>query len=50
MILATDWVTISVPATAAGTLVLAAATFASVRSANRPRELRSGRCSTGCGR
>jgi hypothetical protein len=33
--LATDWVTISALATAAGTLVLAAATFASVRSANR---------------
>jgi hypothetical protein len=30
-----DWVTISSLATAAGTLVLAAATFASVRSANR---------------
>jgi hypothetical protein len=30
-----DWVTISALATAAGTLVLAAATFASVRSANR---------------
>jgi hypothetical protein len=35
MILATDWVTISALATAAGTLVLALATFASVRSANR---------------
>jgi hypothetical protein len=33
--LATDWVTISALATAAGTLVLAIATFASVRSANR---------------
>jgi hypothetical protein len=33
--LAADWVTISALATAAGTLVLAAATFASVRSANR---------------
>ena len=33
--LATDWVTISALATAAGTLVLALATFASVRSANR---------------
>jgi hypothetical protein len=31
----TDWVTISSLATAGGTLVLAAATFASVRSANR---------------
>jgi hypothetical protein len=31
----TDWVTISSLATAAGTLVLAVATFASVRSANR---------------
>lgn len=31
----TDWVTISALATAGGTLVLAAATFASVRSANR---------------
>jgi hypothetical protein len=30
-----DWVTISSLATAAGTLVLATATFASVRSANR---------------
>ena len=35
MTLATDWVTISALATAAGTLVLAVATFASVRSANR---------------
>jgi hypothetical protein len=34
-LLAADWVTISALATAAGTLVLAAATFASVRSANR---------------
>ena len=33
--LGADWVTISALATAAGTLVLAAATFASVRSANR---------------
>lgn len=31
----TDWVTISALATAGGTLVLAAATFASVRSSNR---------------
>ena len=31
----TDWVTISSLATAGGTLVLAAATFASVRSGNR---------------
>lgn len=31
----TDWVTISALATASGTLVLAVATFASVRSANR---------------
>jgi hypothetical protein len=30
-----DWVTISALATAGGTLVLAGATFASVRSANR---------------
>ncbi|HXY84557.1 MAG TPA: hypothetical protein VEH52_03665 [Gaiellaceae bacterium] len=30
-----DWVTISSLATAGGTLVLAGATFASVRSANR---------------
>src|SRR6266702_110129 len=30
-----DWVTISALSTAGGTLVLAAATFASVRSANR---------------
>ena len=35
MPLATDWVTISALATAAGTLVLALATFTSVRSANR---------------
>jgi hypothetical protein len=35
VILAADWVTISALATAAGTLVLATATFASVRSANR---------------
>ena len=34
-LLAADWVTISALATATGTLVLAAATFASVRSANR---------------
>ena len=33
--LAADWVTISALATAGGTLVLAVATFASVRSANR---------------
>src|SRR5438270_13819986 len=33
--LATDWTTISSLATAGGTLVLAVATFASVRSANR---------------
>ncbi|HYX77688.1 MAG TPA: hypothetical protein VE757_10970 [Gaiellaceae bacterium] len=35
MTVATDWVTISALATAGGTLVLALATFASVRSANR---------------
>ena len=35
MTLVADWVTISALATAAGTLVLALATFASVRSANR---------------
>ncbi len=35
MIVATDWVTVSALATALGTLVLALATFASVRSANR---------------
>jgi len=35
----TDWVTISALATAAGTLVLAAATFASVRSGNRSARL-----------
>ena len=35
MTLAADWVTISALATAVGTLVLALATFASVRSANR---------------
>jgi hypothetical protein len=34
-----DWATISSLATAAGTLVLAVATFASVRSANRSMEL-----------
>jgi hypothetical protein len=34
-VFATDWVTISALATAGGTLVLARATFASVRSANR---------------
>jgi hypothetical protein len=34
-----DWVTISALATAGGTLVLAAATFASVRSANRSSRL-----------
>ena len=34
-LVAADWVTISALATAAGTLVLAAATFASVKSANR---------------
>ena len=33
--LATDWATVSSLATAGGTLVLATATFASVRSANR---------------
>jgi hypothetical protein len=35
VLLAADWVTISALATAGGTLVLALATFASVRSANR---------------
>jgi hypothetical protein len=35
LVLATDWATISSLGTAAGTLVLAIATFASVRSANR---------------
>jgi hypothetical protein len=35
VLLAADWVTISALATAGGTLVLAVATFASVRSANR---------------
>jgi len=35
VIFAADWVTISALATAGGTLVLALATFASVRSANR---------------
>jgi hypothetical protein len=38
-VLATDWVTISALATAGGTLVLALATFASVRSANRAARL-----------
>ena len=33
--LATDWATISALATGAGTLVLAVATFAAVRSSNR---------------
>jgi hypothetical protein len=37
--LAADWVTISALATAGGTLVLALATFASVRSANRAARL-----------
>src|SRR5258708_30290494 len=37
--LATDWATISSLATAFGTLVLAIATFASVRSANRSARL-----------
>jgi hypothetical protein len=35
LLLATDWATVSALATAAGTLVLAIATFASVRSSNR---------------
>ena len=35
MVLGADWVTISALATAGGTLILALATFASVRSANR---------------
>jgi hypothetical protein len=35
LVLATDWATISSLATGAGTLVLACATFASIRSANR---------------
>jgi hypothetical protein len=35
VLLAADWVTVSALATAGGTLVLALATFASVRSANR---------------
>ena len=35
MLLATDWATVSSLATAGGTLVLAVATFASVRSSNR---------------
>jgi hypothetical protein len=35
VLLAADWVTISALATAGGTLILALATFASVRSANR---------------
>jgi hypothetical protein len=38
-VLAADWVTISALATAGGTLVLALATFASVRSANRAARL-----------
>src|SRR2546423_7302212 len=37
--LATDWATISSLATGGGTLVLAVATFASVRSANRSARL-----------
>jgi hypothetical protein len=39
VIAAADWVTISALATAGGTLVLALATFASVRSANRAARL-----------
>jgi hypothetical protein len=35
LVLATDWATVSSLATAGGTLILAVATFASVRSANR---------------
>ncbi len=38
-VLATDWVTISSLATAAGTLVLAIATFAALRSANRSAQI-----------
>jgi hypothetical protein len=38
-VLATDWVTVSALATAGGTLVLALATFASVRSGNRTARL-----------
>jgi hypothetical protein len=34
-LLATDWATVCSPATAAGTLVLAVATFQAVRSSNR---------------
>jgi hypothetical protein len=39
LVLATDWATISSLATAAGTLVLAIATFAAVRSSNRSARL-----------
>ncbi len=39
LVLAIDWVTISSLATAAGTLVLAIATFAAVRSSNRSARL-----------
>ena len=42
-----DWVTISSLATAGGTLVLAVATFSSVRSANRSAAWPSDRCSSG---
>lgn len=39
MVTAVDWATISSLATAAGTLVLAMATFAAVRSSNRSARL-----------
>ncbi len=39
LLLATDWVTISSLATATGTLVLALATFAALRSANRSAQI-----------
>jgi len=42
-----DWVTISSLATAGGTLVLAVATFSSVRSPIAPRAWPSDRCSSG---
>ena len=45
-----DWVTISSLATAGGTLVLAVATFSSVRSANRSARVASSRCWWGCAR
>ena len=44
-----DWVTISSLATAGGTLVLAVATFSSVRSANRSARVAERSLWSGCG-